>query len=478
MVNLKKVYFGCADADTEADRNPLTFKKVFFDPNGYMDELISGDRFILRGRKGDGKTAYGAQIRLTALKNNIYAYQRSLNNFNNSTFVKIKTYDTLGGNPYISFWKCVLLIECVGMIFKYEPHIQTESFVNIVAALNSCGFLASDNDISVTVTKLVEANSMLNVKSVFQHSRKYAQENELRGAEQIYTAIRNSIQNIYLNNKKFILIIDGLDDILNNLEFKSEIITGLIRAVEEINRVFKTTTLSIKMIILIRDDILNLCRDPNLSKIVRDSSIRLSWAIPGNPYDSNLIRLVSKRIDEVTLSENSFEQMWKDIFPDLIGTKPSLDYVLENIIYRPRDILQFFIEIQKVFIPGKRLTVDKLQAALASYSEEYFIDAMRDELTGFFPDEVVTMLPDVLSKMGTRYFFMPEFEDECSKYVEFNSVSPQVILEKLFNAGYIGQHRPRDGMDYTVFSYRNSRETFQFEHECIVHRGLTRALTI
>lgn len=241
MVNLKKVYFGCADADTEADRNPLTFKKVFFDPNGYMDELISGDRFILRGRKGDGKTAYSAQIRLTALKNNIYAYQRSLNNFNNSTFVKIKTYDTLGGNPYISFWKCVLLIECVGMIYKYEPHIQTESFVNIVAALNSCGFLSADNDISVTVTKLVEANSMLNVKSVFQHSRKYAQENELRGAEQIYTAIRNSIQNIYLNNKRFILIIDGLDDILNNLEFKSEIITGLIRAVEEINRVFKTT---------------------------------------------------------------------------------------------------------------------------------------------------------------------------------------------------------------------------------------------
>ena len=102
------------------------------------------------------------------------------------------------------------------------------------------------------------------------------------------------IQNIYLN-KKFILIIDGLDDILDSSEFKAEIITGLIRAVEEINRVFRKTTLSIKAIILARDDILNLCRDPNLSKILRDSGIRLSWEISDDPYDSNLIRACLKK---------------------------------------------------------------------------------------------------------------------------------------------------------------------------------------
>lgn len=38
--------------------------------------------------------------------------------------------------------------------------------------------------------------------------------------------------------------------------------------------------------------------------------------------------------------------------------------------------------------------------------------------------------------------------------------------------------RPREKGDYTVFSYRNPRETFQDEDECILHRGLTRALTI
>lgn len=477
MIDFKKVYFGCADADTEAERNPQTFKKVFFDPHNYMEELISGDRYILRGRKGDGKTAFSAQIKLTASENGFYSYQRSLNNFNNTTFAKIKTYDNLGGNPYISFWKCVLLIECVRMIYKYEPHIQTPEYVDIVDALSKSGFLATDNDIAITVTRLVEANSALNIKSVFQHNRKYAHDVELRGAEEIYTAIKNSIKDIYLP-RKFILIIDGLDDILNNTEFKAEIITGLIRAVDEINRVFKKTTLSIKTIILIRDDILNLCRDPNLSKISRDSGIRLSWAIDGDPYDSDLIQLVCKRIDEVAGYQNSFQNVWKEIFPETIRNKSTLDYVLDNIIYRPRDILQFFIEIQKEFVLGKKLTSEKIETALARYSDEYFVDAMRDELTGFFSDDVVTKLPDILIKMGTRYFYLSEFENECSHYPEFEGIPCRILLEKLFVAGYIGQHRPRERMDYTVFSYRNPREKFQEDHECILHRGLTRALTL
>lgn len=476
MFDFKKIYFGCADANTEAERNPKTFNRVFFDPHNHLEELMCGDRFILSGRKGDGKTAYSAQLKLVDSEYNTYVYQRSLDNFNDTIFGKIKSYSNLGGNPYISFWKCVLLIECVGMIDKYEPNIQAAIFVNIVDTLTRYGFLANDNDISVTVTKLVEANSVLSIKDIFQHSKKYQREIELRGAEQIYSAIRNSIQNIYLA-KKFLLIIDGLDDILNSAEFKAEIITGLIRAVDDINRTFKSTTLSIKTIVLIRDDILNLCRDPNLSKIIRDSGIRLSWTIQDDPYESDHIKLVEKRVDDASGTEGSFFHMWYDIFPEYIGSKGTLEYVLDNIIYRPRDILQFFLEAQKEYTPNRPLTAEKIKTILGRYSDEYFVDAMRDELTGFFPNDAITLLPDVLSKMGTRYFYLSEFEKECGKYAEFSNVSPLLILEKLFAAGYIGQHRPREGLDYTVFSYRNLREKFNSDHECIVHRGLTRALT-
>ena len=83
MIDLNDVFFGYSDANTEAERNPEGFKKVFFDPRNILDELISGDRFILYGRKGDGKTAYSAQIKLTAPDKGFFAFQRSLSNFNN-----------------------------------------------------------------------------------------------------------------------------------------------------------------------------------------------------------------------------------------------------------------------------------------------------------------------------------------------------------------------------------------------------------
>lgn len=477
MTDLSKVYFGCSDANTEAERNPVKFKKVFFDPHNYMEELIFGDKFILCGRKGDGKTSYGAQIFLNADDNNIYAYQKSLNNFNNITFSKIKTYDSLGGNPYISFWKCILMIECMGMIDNYEPSIQTNEYVNVLSALYDKGLLSKDSDISTTVSKLIESDSTINIKSAFKHARKHSYYEELHGAEQIYTTIKNSIQNIYLK-KRFVLIVDGLDDILNSTEFKSDIISGLIRAVDEINKIFKKETLSIKILILIRNDVLNLCRDPNLSKIIRDSGIRLSWTITDDPCDSDLIKLVEKRINEAAENNKSFTQAWSEWFPEFVGTRPSLDYVLDNIIYRPRDILQFFLEAQKDFIPGRKITPEKLNSILARYSDEYFVDAMRDELTGFFPNDAVTLLPNILSKMGTRYFYLSDFEKECKKHKEFDNIQIDSLLKSLFDSGYIGQHRPRENQDFTVFSYRNQRETFHEDHECILHRGLMRALTI
>ena len=68
--------------------------------------------------------------------------------------------------------------------------------------------------------------------------------------------------------------------------------------------------------------------------------------------------------------------MWEEVFPETIGGRSSIDYILDNVIYRPRDILQFFIEIQKEFVPNRKLSVEKVQAALARYSVEYFVDAM------------------------------------------------------------------------------------------------------
>lgn len=187
---------------------------------------------------------------------------------------------------------------------------------------------------------------------------------------------------------------------------------------------------------------------------------------------------MKRRFDNAWGAQSSFLDIWDQIFQPIESSKSSLEYVLENIIYRPRDILQFMLEAQKAYNYGYKISEPMLQSILYNYSNGYFVSAMLDELTGFFPDEAVTILPTVLSKIGQQYFSVEDFKTECSKHKEFDEVDSTELLAKMFNDGYIGQHRPKEIKDYTVFKYRNPRETFVEEHECIIHRGLMRSLTI
>jgi len=480
MKKFQDVFFGYADANKEAKHNPIDFEKAFFDPSNHLEELTYVYRYIIKGRKGDGKTAYSAKINLlsNSKDSNIKSIQRSLSNFDNGIFDKLKTYDNLGGNPYISFWKSILIIECIKMIDHYEPHNSNPEYVHLVADLQRHGLLEKDDDICITISKLVESNTTIDIKSFISHARKNEHNNTLRGAEQIYTTMYKILKNLYFRDSRFCLIVDGLDDILHHSKFEPKVITGLIRASDEINGLFSKTTLKLKILILIRNDILNVCRDPNFSKIIRDSAINLAWEINDDFDSSNLIQLVKKRFKVAWGTDESFIEIWNNLFIEKVNDKPSFDYVLENMMYRPRDILQFFIEAQKAYRTGQKITQDELFQILSKYSEEYFVDAMRDELTGFFPDGVVTILPDIFMKLGTRNFYAKDFESECKKYSEFKDVEIRLLLGKLFDVGYIGQFRPREPKAYVVFSYRNPRERFNEEHECIIHRGLLRAFTM
>lgn len=477
MIDFNKINFGFSDASTEATRCPQSFRKVFFDPHNYLNELVFGDRFVLSGRKGDGKTAYGEQIILRSDEYNIDADRRTLNSFNNDVFDHLKTYGQFEGNRYITIWQSILLIECVKMLNKLEPQIQKPEFVDIFSALIKHGFLSDDMDISITVKRLIETDTTLSIEKYLAHGRKYRHEQVLRGAEQIYSAINKAIRDLYLKRDRVILILDGLDDLLNNSSFDAKIITGLIRAVDNINRDFYKSSLKLKIIVLIREDMLNLCRDANISKIIRDSGIKLSWKILPHEIitETDLLRLVSRRMDEVTNTTDSFSQVWDEMFPSEIDGKTSLNYVLNNIIYRPRDILQFFIEVRGIF-GGRKLSEDDVENALHSFSSNYFIGAMNDELTGFFPDEAVTQLSSVLANVGGREFDLKDFSNECDRYKCFESIDRRDILRRLYNDGYIGQQQPRQNNPYTAYSYIHMNIKFDETHRWILHRGLMRGL--
>lgn len=126
------------------------------------------------------------------------------------------------------------MIEAVKLINEKQNHVSDENFTALVDSLREIGLLETE-DIARTVTKLVETNTSFNLRSAFTRNNKHEYQKVLQGTEEIYLTIRKAIQNLYFGNSKHYLLIDGLDDILSVDNFEPRVITGLIRACNEIN---------------------------------------------------------------------------------------------------------------------------------------------------------------------------------------------------------------------------------------------------
>lgn len=481
FMSIYDVEFGTSDAETELIRSPQIFDKAFFDPHNYIDELVNGYKFIVSGRKGDGKSAYLAKLkRLADEEDSLETIGVSLERLNSKFFEKFTDQDLVGGKRYVPMWKCILLLELVKHFEIRGFQIQRPNYTSLVDALSKMGLLHGDS-VEETITTLDSTDISINVRDWVSYGRHIEKEVVIRGANQIYSILSEELKSAYLGHKKFRMVLDGLDDILRNKDFSIEIITGLLRAANEINNFFYKKALNFKIIVLIRSDILDKCRDPDISKIKLASKINLSWKPGSSNYESDLAKLVLARF-RMEGDTRSFLQIWHSYFPLQIDDKNSLAYMLDNTLYKPRDMLMFFSLAQRMIADSdEQISEYEFKLLLTQYSEEYFVGHMQDELTGFLPDEAINELQSVISKIGSRRFSYEAFSEEMSQHKEFENILPEDVLKLLFERGYIGQYRKRPDHPKEEFLFQthiNPSAKYEKEDDCVLHRGLIRAFGV
>lgn len=287
----------------------------------------------------------------------------------------------------------------------------------------------------------------------------------------------NTILNLELDMNHFVLI-DGVDDILRLKTSHLEILSSLIRSVDILNeRLFNKNNFSIKFLLFIREDILTLISDPDLNKILRDGKISLNWV--DNPSD--LKQIVELRL---RMSNDSGEDsLWDSIydFPLMRSGKSSWELLLEHTLYKPRDVLQF-LEISRELYPNnEKVDYYEMMNTIKKYSSDYLIGEMKNELSGFIPDEAINSLTSVFQKIGTTQFrldvFLRYMNDQTTRNKSFEISTIKELLLKLFEAGYIGQIMD-DAGESVNFKHRNPMTNIDFERQFIIHRGIVRGLGI
>lgn len=154
---------------------------------------------------------------------------------------------------------------------------------------------------------------------------------------------------------------------------------------------------------------------------------------------------------------------------------------MDHTLYKPRDILQFLKYCQMEYPDKEKLTLSETQNVLKVYSNKYFIEEMKNELSGFIDEELFYMIPTVFRRLGGRAFDLREikrlFDEQCSKCVSEDSI--KTLLLYLFDAGYIGQLLSSANKKRSViFKYRNPTARIDYYQNFITHQGLHSGLGV
>lgn len=484
-MKLKEYNFGFVDSEKELKRYPKIIEDAFYDPKGILQRLLDEHEFILIGNKGVGKTAYSAKIRtMVNTKEVKKAKLVTLSNLEFNLFDGLGRENVEGGQKYKIAWELIILIEVYKTLHESQDYTSVDEFNDIISFLNKNNIIKKKSSINNT---LINWN---NIEINFWNTFKLNREKQDIGLNE-YTQgalcdyMKEGLNKIHFEEESTYLIIDGLDDILRYEKSKIEILSGLLRTINLLNDYFYDNEINFKIIILVREDILTGMIDPDFNKIKRDSGIILSWI-----NDKDLFEIVKLRFLLSGVEKEKVHNRWYEIFPEKINNRvDSFKYVLNNTLYKPRDILQFLEQCKKEFPEEKSLNYSKLRHVIKQYSNNYFYEEMKNELSGFIKDEDIDNLIHVFARIGDVHFTYTRFKTNAE---QFFSNTGEDYIKKVFNIlfdnGYIGQVvlTPRFNKNTKKSTY-NKNIHFKYTHpttkintanKFVLHRGIINVLDI
>lgn len=481
-MKLKDYELGYADATKEYLITPEIFDKAFFDPKNIESKLLNDWNYILVGRKGVGKSAFNSRIQSISKSDNmIVAIPLELEDFQYTTFSKASSdKDIEGTKRYYEAWNFLILCHIYKIVYKELGVTEVERFTDIIKFLDKIGFkiesLKNKGEINKTVEIISKLKGGFNsgiIKVEFEKLFGYQPKSFLEIVSTIVETMLEALSEIFLHNKIFVLI-DGVDDILRIKKSQIDILSSLIRSVEKLNKNFYSEKINIKILVFLREDILNKASDPDLNKIKRDGVIHLSW---GNDNTEDLKQIVELRLN---MSKIDNTITWEDIFKN----KRSWEYMIKHTLHKPRDVLQFLVTCKSLYPNNESLNEKEIKIALKSYAKDYFIEEMKNELSGFIDDEVISLVPALFQRIGREPFKVDELqmilEEQTTKLKSDSLTITKQLLLVLFEAGYIGQaiktnRNPRPSI---IFKYRNTGANIDYSLKFLIHQGIIKGLGI
>ncbi len=484
------LYFGMSDSYNEATAEAEHFVQSYVDINETVEKVVTGDKTLILGPKGTGKSALAMYLKKAGRPVGCFAEVKDAAQLPLAEIPQIETGQPAGIERTVSAWRFILLCNYLQLLVS-DPDCKIKNKTEVqrvLRYLRQFGFMGEGSARAL----LRVAEFTIPISQTGSIYRREKQESlNIFSLTPYLEAWAYSAESPY----RHVLLLDGLDSIFLNDEMYDESVASLTQAAYSINQRLADQGASGSIVLLLRNDVFSRISLslPDAQKMRDDRGINLDWRVLSMPSEAGapLVRLANQKAGKL-LGLQSVPVM--DYFPkDIeVGGRngsprwfPRLQYFLNLTRHTPRDFLRLLDEIRSVekagfYEPsGRTISRDVIREGVLQYSTRYFVDAIKNEFAGY--QEGTQEARDGLSalqSLGKQRFNAGEFTSALRDIRPELSSAASRILTLLFFSGAIGNVAPGREKSYVQFYHRRNDSEVYLKGSFVLHNALVHAWQI
>jgi hypothetical protein len=367
--------------DTAAE-NEIKGLRRYYVPTGVLRQVAQGHAHLVVGRKGSGKSAMFYALRGRVRKGRQVLVLDMRPEGHQFTRLREAVLEALsqGDQEYTiaAFWTYLLSAEVAHKILTSQGernaadrNPETFDAYRRLEAAYDAHELRSKDDFSERLLRQIDR-----IASRFQGEGDVTSRSDL--TELVYggdiKTLNDAVAEYLVQEKEEVwLLIDNLDKSWATRGSTPEdmlILRGLLDASQQLRDQMDRRDVIFRSVVFIRTDIYEnlVSRTPDRGK---DTVARLEGG------DPEVFReIVRQRILDSTELDGEFDDVWRQIAPQLIDVEDGFTYLLDRTLGRPRDLLMFIQAAIQVAIDRghPRVTKDDVIHAETAYSEDLLLN--------------------------------------------------------------------------------------------------------
>ncbi|MBK8631839.1 MAG: funZ protein [Sphingomonadales bacterium] len=520
MLSVPQLNLGSIDAINYKTKDEREFFAKIIYKEEFLHKILEKKKYFLIGEKGTGKSSYSVFLHNSDYRNTL-SRAVSLSQTDYRRFISMSTMGKFNVSSNVDIWKVILLLLVSDGIYDRfgEKSLIFQKFKNLKCAIDEYYSKAfrPEVDQSLDIVENSETAAKIMAKYIELGHGEKKELHQSFSSTQVNLAFlernfRECLSSLKLESD-FILFIDGIDIRPEKIDYESyiECIKGLANAAWELNTEFfaniKDSKKHIKVMLLMRPDILDNMGFQNLNAKVRDNGVNLDWMTTYDNFkNSPIFKLVCGTLKNQQDSGNlTALGVWNHYFPYetdnmRVSEKQDDPFVafLRYSFYRPRDIVQYMQFMQDYVKQNESNTSTFSKESFyrcQSMFSDYLLGEVKDYLNFYHPTSDFDDLVGFFSEWGgEKEIGWIDFQSAFHRYrtglgnknitIKELTSSPEDLLQLLYSLNIIGYIEPASqGKGFAHYCFRDRtpvklRPKVRYGFTYPVHPGLQRALLV